>query len=404
MAQNNNITFRWSGKDASGKLVKGELAAPNIESVKVVLRRQAIVPIKVRKKPNALFSPRQSAIKPGDIAIFSRMLSTLMSSGVPLMQSMQMIGEGHENPSMKSLILSVKNDVESGESLALSLGKFPLYFDALFVNLVDAGEQSGTLESHLDEIATYKEKTEVLKAKIKKAMVYPVTILVIAFIVTAILMVFVIPEFEALFQGLGAELPALTQIVIDISKFFQEWWWLIVGSILISIYSISSAKKRSKKVQHTFDRNLLKLPVVGNILRNGAVARFSRTFSTMLNAGVPLVEALVSVAGATGNVVFSDATLAIRDQVATGTQVNVAMKNSKLFPNMVVQMTAIGEDSGELDAMLAKIADFYEREVDDAVDNMTALLEPLIMAFLGIVIGTLVIAMYLPIFQMGDII
>ena len=408
MAKNENqalsTTFLWRGKDTKGKQLKGELVAPNLESVKTLLRRQGIIPIKVKKKPKDLFSPRKAAVKPADIAIFSRMIATMMASGVPLMQSMQIIGEGHENPSMQELILSIKGDVESGTSLALSLAKFPLYFDDLFVSLVEAGEQSGTLESLLNEIASYKEKTEALKAKIKKAMVYPIAILVVAFIVTAILMIFVIPEFESLFQGLGAELPALTQVVIKISNFFQEWWWLIFGGIIGSIYGVLAVKKRSRKIQHAFDRTLLKLPVIGNILKKGAIARFARTFSTMFKAGVPLVEALVSVSGATGNVVFSEATLAMRDEVATGTQVNVAMKNSNLFPNMVIQMTAIGEESGALDAMLAKIADFYEQEVDDAVDNMTALMEPLIMAFLGVVIGTLVIAMYLPIFKMGDVI
>ena len=407
MAQNENqtlsTTFLWRGRDTKGKQLKGELIAPNLESVKTLLRRQGIIPIKVKKKPKDLFSPRKVAIKPADIAVFSRMLATMMTAGVPLMQSMQIIGEGHENPSMQELILSIKADVESGTSLALSLAKFPLYFDDLYVSLVEAGEQSGTLESLLSEIATYKEKTEALKSKIKKAMVYPLAIIVVAFIVTAILMVVVIPEFEALFNGLGAELPALTQFIITISQFFQQWWLLLFATIIGSIYGFLAAKKRSRKIQHAFDRILLKLPVIGDVLRKGAIARFSRTFSTMFKAGVPLVEALASVAGATGNIVFSEATLIIRDEVSTGTQVNVAMKNSNLFPNMVIQMTAIGEESGALDSMLAKIADFYEQEVDDAVDNMTALMEPLIMAFLGVVIGTLVIAMYLPIFKMGDV-
>lgn len=406
MAQEKTLSaaFVWRGKDTKGKQLKGELYASDIETVKTLLRRQGIIPIKVKKKPQDLFSARKEKITPADIAVFSRMLATMMSSGVPLMQAMQIIGEGNENPSMQELILSLRDDVASGTSLTLALAKYPLHFDDLFINLVGAGEQSGTLETLLNEIADYKEKTEALKKKIKKALVYPIAILVVAFIVTAILMVFVIPEFEKLFVGLGAELPALTQVVIDISQFFQEWWYIIFGSIIGSIYGILAAKKRSRKLQHFFDRALLKLPVIGNILRKGAIARFSRTFSTMFKAGVPLVEALVSVSGATGNVVFSEATLAMRDEVSTGIQVNVAMQNTNLFPNMIVQMTSIGEESGELDAMLAKIADFYEQEVDDAVDNMTALMEPLIMAFLGVVIGTLVIAMYLPIFKMGDVI
>jgi type IV pilus assembly protein PilC len=317
---------------------------------------------------------------------------------------MQIIGEGHENASMQDMILAIKNDVESGTSLAESLGKFPLHFDDLFVNLVNAGEQSGTLESLLGEIATYKEKTEALKAKIRKALVYPASILVVAFLVTAILMIFVIPEFEKLFTGFGADLPGLTVMVIDASNFFQEYWWAIFGSLIGTVLGFLAAKKRSRKIQHFLDRLLLKIPVIGMVLEKGAIARFSRTFSTMFKAGVPMVEAMVSVAGATGNIVFSEATMEMRDEVSTGTQLNTAMRNTELFPNMVVQMVAIGEESGSLDSMLAKVADFFEREVDDAVDNMTALMEPLIMVFLGGLIGTLVIAMYLPIFKLGAVV
>ena len=396
--------FVWQGKDKTGRRTKGELSAVNINMAKALLRRQGIVPIKIKKKPKDLFAPKKPPIKPADIAVFSRMLATMMSSGVPLMQSMQIIGEGHENASMQDMILAIKADVESGTSLAESLGKYPLHFDDLFVNLVNAGEQSGTLETLLHEIAIYKEKTEALKSKIKKALVYPISILVVAFVVTAILMIFVIPQFQTLFEGFGAELPALTQMVINISKFFQEWWWLIFGSIIGTVLGIMEIKKRSRKVQHFFDRMLLKAPVIGVIMEKGAIARFSRTFATMFKAGVPLVEAMVSVAGATGNIVFSEGTLEMRDEVSTGTQLNVAMRNSDLFPNMVIQMVAIGEESGALDTMLGKVADFYETEVDDAVDNMTALMEPLIMAFLGVVIGTLVIAMYLPIFKLGSVV
>ncbi|MDC9725388.1 MAG: type II secretion system F family protein [Gammaproteobacteria bacterium] len=396
--------FLWQGTDKQGKRTKGQMSGANANLVKALLRRQGITPIKVKRKPKDLFAAKKPPIKPADIAVFSRMLATMMSSGVPLMQSMQIIGEGHENASMQDMILAIKADVESGTSLAESLGKYPLHFDDLFVNLVNAGEQSGTLETLLHEIAIYKEKTEALKAKIRKALVYPISILVVAFVVTAILMIFVIPQFEALFSGFGAELPALTQFVIGVSQFFQQWWWLIFGSIIGTVYGIMEAKRRSRKVQHFFDRMLLKVPVIGIIMEKGAIARFSRTFATMFKAGVPLVEAMVSVAGATGNIVFSEATMEMRDEVSTGTQLNVAMRNSELFPNMVIQMVAIGEESGALDTMLGKVADFYEAEVDDAVDNMTALMEPMIMAFLGVVIGTLVIAMYLPIFKLGAVV
>jgi type IV pilus assembly protein PilC len=396
--------FQWQGTNKQGRRLKGEQSGANLNAVKADLRRQGITPIKVKKKPKDLFAARKPAIKPADIAVFSRMLATMMSSGVPLMQSMQIIGEGHENASMQDMILSIKADVESGTSLTESLAKFPHHFDDLYVSLVNAGEQSGTLETLLHEIAMYKEKTEALKAKVKKAMVYPASILVVAFVVTAILMIFVIPQFEALFTGFGADLPALTKFVITVSEVFQEKWWLIFGTIIAIVVGIVQAKKRSRKVQHFLDRLLLKIPVIGVVIEKGAIARFARTFSTMFKAGVPMVEAMVSVAGATGNIVFSEATLIMRDDVSTGTQLNVAMKSSDLFPNMPVQMVAIGEESGALDAMLAKVADFYEAEVDDAVDNMTALMEPMIMVILGGLIGTLVIAMYLPIFKMGAVV
>ncbi|RKZ81933.1 MAG: type II secretion system F family protein [Gammaproteobacteria bacterium] len=396
--------FVWQGTNKQGRRIKGEQSGVNINAVRSALRRQGITPIKIKKKPKDLFAARKPPIKPADIAVFSRMLATMMSSGVPLMQAMQIIGEGHENASMQEMILAIKTDVESGTSLAESLGKFPLHFDDLFVNLVNAGEQSGTLETLLHEIAAYKEKTEALKAKIKKALVYPTSILVVAFVVTAILMIFVIPQFQELFTGFGAELPGLTLVVIQISEIFTQYWWLIFGSIIGTVVGIMQAKKRSRKVQHFFDRLLLKIPVIGEIMEKGAIARFARTFSTMFKAGVPLTEAMDSVAGATGNIVFSEATIVMKDEVSTGTQLNVAMKQSDLFPNMVVQMVAIGEESGSLDAMLAKVADFFEAQVDDAVDNMTALMEPMIMAFLGIVIGTLVIAMYLPIFKLGAVV
>ncbi|MEC9413656.1 MAG: type II secretion system F family protein [Pseudomonadota bacterium] len=393
--------FLWQGTDKQGRKVKGQISAENLNQAKVDLRRQGITPLKVRKKPKDLFAPRKPKIKPSDIAVFSRMLATMMSSGVPLMQSLQIIGEGHENSSMQEMILAIKADVESGTSLAESLSKFPHHFDDLYVNLINAGEQSGALETLLHEIAAYQEKTEALKAKIKKALVYPSAIIVVAFIVTAILMIFVIPQFESLFKGFGADLPGLTKLVIRVSEVFQEKWWLIFGLLIAAVYGAMESRKRSRKVQHFLDRMLLKIPVVGEIMRKAAIARFARTFSTMFKAGVPMVEAMTSVAGATGNVVFGEATLIMRDDVSTGTQLNKAMIDVELFPNMVVQMVAIGEESGSLDAMLAKVAEFYESEVDDAVDNMTALLEPLIMVFLGGIVGTLVIAMYLPIFKLG---
>jgi type IV pilus assembly protein PilC len=396
--------FQWQGTNRQGRRLKGEQSGISASAVKADLRRQGITPLKVKKKAKDLFAARKPPIKPADIAVFSRMVATMMSSGVPLMQSMQIIGEGHENASMQDMILSIKADVESGTSLTDSLAKFPHHFDDLYVSLVNAGEQSGTLETLLNEIATYKEKTEALKAKVKKAMVYPASILVVAFVVTAILMIFVIPQFETLFTSFGADLPALTKFVITVSEVFQEKWWLIFGTIIAVVIGIKEAKKRSRKVQHFLDRLLLKIPVIGVVIEKGAIARFARTFSTMFKAGVPMVEAMVSVAGANGNIVFSEATLIMKDDVATGTQLNVAMKSSELFPNMPVQMVAIGEESGALDSMLAKVADFYEAEVDDAVDNMTALMEPMIMVILGGLIGTLVIAMYLPIFKMGAVV
>jgi type IV pilus assembly protein PilC len=357
-----NPVFIWQGTNKQGRRIKGEESATSINEVKAILRRQSINPIKVKKKPKDLFAARKPAIKPSDIAVFSRMLATMMSAGVPLMQSMQIIGEGHENASMQEMILAIKGDVESGTSLAESLAKFPLYFDDLFVSLVHAGEQSGTLETLLHEIAAYKEKTEALKAKIKKALVYPTAIIVVAFVVTAILMIFVIPQFEALFTGFGADLPGLTKAVISLSQVFQEYWWIIFGIIIGAVYAIMESKRRSRKVQHFFDRMLLKIPVIGIIQEKGAIARFARTFSTMFKAGVPMVEAMVSVAGATGNIVFSEATMVMRDDVSTGTQLNVAMKETEIFPNMVVQMVAIGEESGSLDSMLAKVADFMSKK------------------------------------------
>jgi type IV pilus assembly protein PilC len=397
--------FVWEGTDRRGVKVKGETRSSSLALAKAELRRQGINPTRIRKKAQSLFGGKtKKKITAGDIAIMSRQMATMMSSGVPLVQSFEIIGRGHEKPSMAEMILAIKADVESGSPLAEALGKHPLYFDDLYCNLVNAGEQAGILDTLLDKIATYKEKTEALKSKIKKAMFYPVAVIVVAFIVTAILLMFVIPQFQELFSGFGADLPAMTLFVVALSQFFQDWWWAIFGGIGGAIYAFIYIKKRSRKFRHMLDRLILKLPVFGDLMHKAAIARFARTLSTMFAAGVPLVEAMSSVAGAAGNIVYSEAILRIRDDIATGSPLNQSMKQTELFPNMVVQMVAIGEEAGSVDGMLSKVADFYEQEVDDAVDGLSSLLEPMIMAFLGVVIGGLVIAMYLPIFKMGDVV
>ena len=397
-------TFIWEGKNSKGQKTEGEALGKSIALVKADLRRQGINPTKVKKKPKPLFGGGKTKIIPQDISIFARQLATMMDSGVPLVQSFEIIGKGHENKGMSDLLFAIKNDIEGGTTLSEALAKHPLQFDELFCNLVHAGEHAGILDSILDKIATYKEKTEAIKKKIKKAMTYPIAIMVVAFIITVILLIFVIPQFADLFAGFGADLPAMTKFVVAMSEWMQEWWWALIGSIFIVIKSALEAKKRSKPFNIFLDKYLLKAPVLGMILHKAAIARFARTLSTMFAAGVPLVEAMDSVSGAVGNVVYKEAVIKMRDEVSTGTQINVAMKAANLFPHMVVQMVAIGEEAGSVDSMLAKVADFYEAEVDDAVDNMTALLEPIIMAFLGVVIGGLVIAMYLPIFQMGKVV
>jgi type IV pilus assembly protein PilC len=397
-------TFIWEGANRQGQRVKGELGGKNIRMVKADLRRQGIVPLKVRKKPKPLFGKRKKKITSKEIAVFSRQLATMMSAGVPLVQAFEIIGRGHEKPAMQQLVLAIKADVESGGTLTQALKRHPRQFDELFCNLVHAGEQSGTLETLLDKIAIYKEKTEALKGKIKKALFYPAAVIVVAFIITAILLIFVIPQFQSLFQSFGADLPALTLFVLKLSAIFQEKWWAIFGGIGIIVSSFIQAKRRSQRVSYLFDKLLLKVPVIGVILNKAAIARYARTLSTMFAAGVPLVEAMTSVAGATGNAIYSETILRIRDEIATGTQLQAAMRNSPLFPNMVIQMVAIGEESGSVDEMLAKIADFYEQEVDNAVDALSSLLEPIIMAILGILVGGLVIAMYLPIFKMGAVV
>ncbi|QBQ53910.1 type II secretion system F family protein [Nitrosococcus wardiae] len=396
--------FVWEGANRQGQRVKGEVNGKNTSMVKADLRRQGIVPLKVRKKPTPLFSRGKKKITPKEIAIFSRQLATMMSAGVPLVQAFEIIGRGHENASMQALVLNIKGEVEGGGTLAEALKKHPRQFDDLFCNLVNAGEQSGTLETLLDKIATYKEKTEAIKGKIKKALFYPTAVVVVAFIITAILLIFVIPQFQTLFQNFGADLPALTLLVLQLSALFQEWWWAIFGGMGVAIYSLIEARRRSRKINHLFDKLLLKLPVIGDILNKATIARYARTLSTMFAAGVPLVEAMASVAGAAGNSVYAQAILRMRDEVSTGTQLQAAMRSSQLFPNMVVQMVAIGEEAGSIDQMLAKVADFYEEEVDNAVDALSSLLEPLIMAILGVLVGGLVIAMYLPIFKMGSVV
>ncbi len=398
-----NDIFVWEGKDKKGQKIKGEIGGQTEALVKANLRRQGISPLRVRKKGKPLFGGGGNAT-PKDIAIFSRQLATMMSSGVPLMQAFEIIGRGHEKKGVRDLLMAVKGDIEGGSSLTDSLSRHPLYFDELYVNLVRAGEHAGILDSILDKIAGYKEKTESIKGKIKKALFYPTAVIFVAFLITAILMIFVVPEFAKLFTGFGADLPAMTKFVINLSNIFQSYWWLIFGTIIGAIYGLIQAKRRSRKFNHAMDRIMLKIPIIGSILTKAAIARYSRTLATMFAAGVPLVEAMVSVAGAVGNVVYGEAVMRMRDDVATGTQLNVAMQKTGLFPNMVVQMAAIGEEAGSLDTMLSKVADFYEEEVDNAVDSMSSLLEPFIMVILGVLIGGLVIAMYMPIFQMGKVV
>ncbi|MGB7214989.1 MAG: type II secretion system F family protein, partial [Gammaproteobacteria bacterium] len=352
-------------------------------------------------KQTNLFKPR-ARVTPADIAIFSRQLATMMEAGIPIVQAFDIVGTGHENPAMQKLILTIKADVEGGTSLAQALAKHPLHFDELYINLVEAGEQAGALETLLDKIATYKEKTEAIKAKIKKALFYPTAVVIAGIVVTAVLLIYVIPQFESLFQGFGADLPAFTRLVINLSQFVQSKGWLILLVGGAAVYGFIHAKKRYRSVQHFVDRAMLHIPIIGPILKKAAIARYARTLATTFAAGVPLVEALDSVAGATGNIVYETGVRRIRDEVATGQRLQRAMEATDLFPNMVNQMIAVGEESGALDTMAAKVADFYEAEVDNAVDSMSSLIEPLIMAVLGILVGGLVIAMYLPIFQMGQ--
>jgi type IV pilus assembly protein PilC len=399
VASAQQFPFVWEGTDKKGKRVKGKMLAVSEAAVKADLRRQGVLAKRVRKEMQLFKSGKK--ITSEDIALFARQLATMLQAGIPMVQCFDIIGNGHDKPSMQKLVLAIKADVEAGTSLHEALGKHPLYFDDLFVNLVEAGEHAGALETLLDKVATYKEKTEALKKKIKKALFYPAAVLAVAVIVTVILLIFVIPQFESLFKGFGADLPAFTQMVINLSKFVQEqgWWMLIV--VGVAGWTFFYFKKRSRPMRQFLDRMMLKAPVVGPIMVKAAIARYARTLSTMFAAGVPLVEALTSVAGATGNIVYEDATLRIRDEVSTGQRLQRSMESTGLFPNMVIQMIAVGEESGSLDQMAAKVADFYEADVDAAVDAMSSLLEPLIMAILGVLVGGLVIAMYLPIFKLG---
>ena len=395
--------FLWEGTDRNGKKVKGKANASSEAAVRADLRRQGVVPSRIKKDSPGLFKGG-GKITPADISIFSRQLSTMLAAGIPLVQSFEIVGSGHENAAMQKLIYAVKADVEGGNSLAESLAKHPLHFDDLFVNLVDAGEQAGALETLLDKIATYKEKTEAIKKKVKKALTYPAAVLVVAFVVTIILLIFVIPAFEDLFQGFGADLPSFTRMVIDLSQFVREKGWFLAMVISGAVYAFMYFKKRSRPMRHFLDRAALKAPIIGPILQKSAIARYARTLSTMFAAGVPLVEALESVAGATGNIVYEIGVLQMKDEVSTGQRLQTAMENTDLFPNMVIQMIAVGEESGSLDEMSAKVADFYEEDVDNAVDNLSSLLEPMIMSILGVLVGGLVVAMYLPIFKMGSVI
>ena len=396
-------TFAWEGTDKKGAKIKGEINGQNPALVKAQLRKQGINPLKVKKKPKPLFSAGKK-IKPMDIALFTRQMATMMKAGVPLLQSFDIIGEGFDNPRMRTLINDVKQEVAAGNSFAASLRTRPQYFDDLYCNLVDSGEQSGALETLLDRIATYKGNTEALKAKIKKAMTYPIAVIVVAVIVTAILLIKVVPQFESVFQGFGAELPAFTQVVVNMSRGLQEWWFLFILAFFVIAFTFKEAQKRSEKFRDFLDRTLLKAPIVGDILYKAVVARFARTLATTFAAGVPLVEGLQSVEGAAGNVVFRQAITKIRNDVSSGTQLNFSMRTTGVFPSMAIQMTAIGEESGSLDEMLDKTAEYYEAEVDNAVDNLTTLMEPLIMSVLGVLVGGLIVAMYLPIFQLGAVV
>jgi len=402
LAATKQATFLWEGKDKKGNRVKGRGLARDEMEIRSDLRKQGIAATKVRKESKLFKS--DGKVTAEDIALFARQLATMLNAGIPMVQSFEIIGVGNDKPAVQKLVLAIKSDIETGNSLHQSLAKHPLYFDDLFVNLVEAGEHAGALETVLEKIATYKEKTEALKKKIKKALFYPAAVLAVAVIVTVVLLLFVIPQFESLFKGFGADLPAFTQFVVDMSRWMQAKGWMLLIITGVIVVTFSYFYKRSRPLRQFIDKLSLQIPVIGPILRKSAIARYARTLATMFGAGVPLVEAMKSVAGATGNIIYQDAVLRMRDEIATGMRMQRAMENTGLFPNMVVQMIAVGEESGSLDEMAGKVADFYEADVDAAVDALSSLLEPLIMVILGVLVGGLVIAMYLPIFKLGAVI
>ena len=393
-------TFLWEGRSRDGKTVRGEMRAPSEAVVNTNLRRQGITQAKIKK----VRFKSGGKVTEKDITLFTRQLATMMKAGVPLLQAFDIVGRGHNNPAVGKLLLDIKADVETGSSLSQAFRKYPLYFDNLFCNLVGAGEQAGILDSLLDRLATYKEKILAIKGKIKSALFYPIAVIVVAFIITAVIMIFVIPAFKDVFKSFGADLPAPTLLVIAISDFFVAYWWAIFGAIGGGIFAFFEAWRRSEKMQMIMDRLLLRLPVFGEIIRKAVIARWTRTLATMFAAGVPLVESLDSVGGAAGNIVYKAATKQIQSEVSTGTSLTISMQNTNLFANMVIQMVAIGEESGALDSMLSKVADFFEQEVDDAVEAMSSLMEPMIMVVLGTLIGGMVVAMYLPIFKLGSVV
>ncbi len=396
--------FVWEGTDKRGVKMKGEQLAKNANLLRAELRRQGINPGQVKAKPKPLFGAAGKPIKPKDIAFFSRQMATMMKSGVPIVSALEIIGSGHKNPRMKKMVESVRADIEGGSSLHEAISKHPVQFDELYRNLVRAGEGAGVLETVLDTVATYKENMEALKGKIKKALFYPAMVVVVAFVVSAILLMFVVPQFEEVFQSFGAELPAFTQMIVAASRLMLSWWWLLLIILVGGSVGLLMAYKRSPSMQHSFDRLVLKVPVIGQLMHNSSIARFARTTAVTFKAGVPLVEALGIVAGATGNKVYEESVLRMRDDVSVGYPVNMAMKQTNLFPHMVIQMTGIGEEAGALDAMLFKVAEYYEQEVNNTVDALSSLLEPMIMVFIGTIVGGIVIGMYLPIFKLGAVV
>ena len=396
--------FVWEGTDKRGVKMKGEQVAKSANLLRAELRRQGIMPGMVKPKPKSIFGAAGKPVGPKDIAFFSRQMATMMKSGVPIVSALEIIGSGHKNPRMKKLVDGVRTDIEGGSSLYEAISKYPVQFDELYRNLVRAGEGAGVLETVLDTVATYKENIEALKGKIKKALFYPAMVVVVALLVSAIMLIFVVPQFEQVFAGFGAELPAFTQMIVNLSRFMVSYWWLIAIVLGGAIFGFIFAYKRSPKMQHTMDRLILKVPVIGQIMNNSAIARFARTTAVTFKAGVPLVEALGIVAGATGNKVYEEAVLRMRDDVSVGYPVNMAMKQVNIFPHMVIQMTAIGEEAGALDTMLFKVAEYFEQEVNNAVDALSSLLEPMIMVFIGTIVGGMVIGMYLPIFKLGAVV